>query len=148
MNKKTPSCAHISTMNHQRDDYGPCQGNAGKRSGRMSLLSSVLAILTPASYFTLSYISCKTVPEMPHNTTSGINRVPLHHLLILHRELVFIYFIINMQPYNLPKQVLKDCLANPAAKGIIVQGLACSASLHSQCTYHTPPSKAFTTQEH
>jgi len=32
-------------MDHQREDYRPCQGNAGKRSGRMSLLSSVLAML-------------------------------------------------------------------------------------------------------
>ena len=95
----------------------------------------------------------RNTSEMPHNTTSGINRVPLHHLLISHRELVFIYLIINMQPYNLPKQVLKDCLANPAAKGIIAQGLACSASLPSQCTYHTPPqsihcSRALTIEVH
>ena len=90
----------------------------------------------------------RNTSEMPHNTTSGINRVPLHHLLISHRELVFIYLIINMQPYNLPKQVLKDCLANPAAKGIIAQGLACSASLPSQCIHTIHLRKAFTAQEH
>lgn len=77
----------------------------------------------------------RNTSDMPHTTTSRINRVPLHHLHISHRECAFIYFIINMQPYNLPKQVLKDCLANPAVKGIIVHGLVCSASLPSQCTY-------------
>jgi len=38
--KKTQSCAYISTINHQRDDYKPCQGNAGKEEWMGGCLSS------------------------------------------------------------------------------------------------------------